>query len=301
MAPIDDPEIWRTMLENLPAGVCVLDPQKTIVLWSAGAERMTGHLRHEVIGHSCVAEPLVHCDQPGCEFCGEHCPAAQSMKTSQSVDTRGFLRHKDGHEVAVRIRAIPVRNRHGSVIGALETFDELQPGREASAVTPDSLDPATGVLNPAIMQAHLQVTLQSIVAFEAPRWILLLQVQRLAHFRASLGREPASSLLRVIARTVEGLLRGSDLIGRWSDDQFLLIVDGSREEPIHMFTERIRRMVAAEAIEWWGERRSLPVRIAAVIAQPGDTLPSVLQRLNAFPQGPSAGSHGSQRGTLPGS
>ena len=138
MAPIDDPEIWRTMLENLPAGVCVLDPQKTIVLWSAGAERMTGHLRHEVIGHSCIAEPLVHCDQPGCEFCDEHCPAAQSMKTSQSVDTRGFLRHKDGHEVAVRIRAIPVRNRHGSVIGALETFDELQPGREASAVTPDS-------------------------------------------------------------------------------------------------------------------------------------------------------------------
>jgi hypothetical protein len=45
--------------------------QKKIVLWSDGAERITGRLRPEVIGHSGVSETLLHCDQPGCEFCKE--------------------------------------------------------------------------------------------------------------------------------------------------------------------------------------------------------------------------------------
>jgi hypothetical protein len=45
--------------------------QKRILLWSDGAEHITGHLRHEVIGPNCMAEPLLRCNQPGCEFCGK--------------------------------------------------------------------------------------------------------------------------------------------------------------------------------------------------------------------------------------
>lgn len=74
MATFEDAEIYRNMLENMPVALCVVDLQKRIVFWSSGAERLTRHLRHEVVGHSCIAEPLLHCDQPGCEFCDEHCP-----------------------------------------------------------------------------------------------------------------------------------------------------------------------------------------------------------------------------------
>jgi hypothetical protein len=45
--------------------------QKKIVFWSDGAERITGHLRHEVIGRSCVGKAVLHCQQPGCEFGSE--------------------------------------------------------------------------------------------------------------------------------------------------------------------------------------------------------------------------------------
>ena len=56
MSALNEPEICRNILESLPTGVCAVDMQKKIVPWSDGAERMTGHLRHEVIGHSCLAE-----------------------------------------------------------------------------------------------------------------------------------------------------------------------------------------------------------------------------------------------------
>ena len=69
MPAFSDPEIYRSILESLPTGLCVINLEKKIVLWSDGAERITGHLRHEVIGHSCTGETLLHCDQPDCEWC----------------------------------------------------------------------------------------------------------------------------------------------------------------------------------------------------------------------------------------
>jgi len=50
MSAFDEFDVCRDILESLLAGVCVVDMQKKIVFWSDGAERITGHLRHEVIG-----------------------------------------------------------------------------------------------------------------------------------------------------------------------------------------------------------------------------------------------------------
>jgi two-component system cell cycle response regulator len=127
MSLFHDADICRSIIDSLPAGVCVVDMQKKIVFWSHGAERITGHLRHEVIGHSCIGEAVLHCDQPGCEFCNEDCPVARAIKTSQPAETIGFLQHKAGYEIPVRLRAVPVHNQHGSIIGAAETFEEMQP------------------------------------------------------------------------------------------------------------------------------------------------------------------------------
>jgi diguanylate cyclase (GGDEF)-like protein/PAS domain S-box-containing protein len=233
-------------LESLPIGVCVVDIHKKIVLWSDGAERITGHPRHEVIGHSCVAEPLLHRDQPGCEFCSEECPVGRAIKTSHAAEATGFLHHKAGHEVPVRIHAVPVHNEHGSIIGAVETFEDLQqaahPTRgEPCEETPDFIDPVTGVASRAMMQSHLRQALSSFSELQIPFGLLFLRVEGLPHFRASLGQEAASSSLRVVARTLESTLWITDFVGRWAEEQFLVILSGCREDARSVVRERIRR------------------------------------------------------------
>lgn len=284
MSPFDDPELCRGILESVPTGLCVVDLQKKIMFWSNGAERITGHLRHDVIGHSCVSEPLLHCDQPGCEFCNDHCAAARAIKTSHPADATGFVRHKAGHEIPVRIRAVPVHNQHGSVIGAVETFEDLQlaasPDRgEPVRPLPDCIDPATGVASRVMMHTHLRHSLATFKEMHLPFGVLLLRVEGLSNFRASLGPEAASSLLRVVARTLESALWITDFIGRWGEDRFLAIVGGCREEAISAVRERIRRSLAGEAIEWWGERRSLPISVGKATVQADDTLETLLARL----------------------
>src|SRR5580704_2838698 len=153
MSLSQDPEILRGILESLPTGLCIIDMQKKIVLWSAGAERITGHLRHEVVGHSCIPEPLLHCDRQDCEWCSEDCPLARAIKTSQAIEANSFMRHREGYEIPVRVCAVPVHNAHGSIIGAIETFAEL-PAATLDLLAPGHKDPAsldniTGLASPA--------------------------------------------------------------------------------------------------------------------------------------------------------
>jgi diguanylate cyclase (GGDEF)-like protein/PAS domain S-box-containing protein len=285
MSPfLHDSEICRSILESLPAGLCLVDLEKRIVLWSDGAERITGRLRHEVIGHSCISEALLHCDQPGCEFCHEDCPIARAIKTSRSTEAEGFLHHKTGYEIPVRVRAVPVHNQHGSIIGAVETFEELQPaattsGREYRATLAACTDDVTSVASHARMRSHLRETLTTFVEFQVPFGVLGIRLEGLQHFRASLGPEAASSILRVVARTLEGALWRTDFVGRWADDQFLVILNGCREEVLPPVRERVRHLLSGDGIEWWGERRSLPVSIGNASARVDDSVESLIERL----------------------
>ena len=283
MSSFHDPEICRSILESLPAGLCVIDMQKKIVFWSDGAERITGHLRHEVIGHSCVSETLLHCDQPGCEFCKEDCPVSRAIKTSHPVEAIGFLHHKAGYEIPVRIRAVPVHNQHGSIIGAAETFEEMQSSsrtnhRDDGPKLPGSVDEATSVASPTLMRSHLGETLAKSVELQVPFGVLCLRLEGLPHFRASFGPEASSSLLRVVAHSLESTLWTTDVIGRWGDDQFLVILNSCRDEALPSVRERLRRILAGDGIEWWGERHSLPISIGQASALPDDTVESLIER-----------------------
>jgi len=279
MPPFDDSEIWRGLFEDLPIGCCVLDTHKRIILWSVGAERITGHLRHEVVGHSCVGETLLHCDQPGCEFCSEQCPLAKAMKMSQPAEALAFLHHKSGHEVPVQVHAVPVHNSRGAIIGAVETFDRhLSTKFSHRADLPGSIDEVTGIASRAAMQSHLRHAFSAFSDTQVPFGLLCLRLVGLDRFRASFGHEAGDSLLRLAARTLEGSLWNTDFAGRWAEDQFLVILNGCREDALPPVREHLRRMLANDSIEWWGERRSLPVGIGQATVQPGDTLETLLAR-----------------------
>jgi diguanylate cyclase (GGDEF)-like protein/PAS domain S-box-containing protein len=293
MSSLHDFEVCRSILESLPAGLCVIDVHKTIVFWSDGAERITGHLRHEVIGKSCVAEPLLYCDQPGCEFCSDECPLARALKAARPTEALGFLHHKAGHEVPVRARAVPVRNPHGSVIGVVAVFEHRHEfsisDQDDDGRRPGCVDEITGVSNRDMLQPLLRETLATFADMQIPFSILCLRLERLDHFRASFGHEAESSLLRVVAHTIEGALWRTDFVGRWTHDQFLVILNGCRDQELYAVRERLRRMLANDAIEWWGERRSLPLSIGQATAQTGDTVESLLDRAQKSLDAASAG------------
>ena len=283
MSAFQDPEICRSLLECLQVGICVVDLQKKIVLWSDGAERITGFLRHEVVGRPCNGRTLLHCDQSKCESCGVECPVGAAIQRAHPAESEGYLHHKEGHRIPVHVWAVPARDAHGSIIGVLQSFEEPHEPedggtREQGLKNSGCVDEITGVANHAIMQSHLRETLGTFAELQVPFGILCLRLDGLDAFRATFGPEAASSMLRMVSHTLELAVWRTDHVGRWSDDQFLVILNGCSGDSLRSVSGRIIRMLENDGIEWWGEKRSVSFSVGQTAARPGDTSDSMLDR-----------------------
>ncbi|MGD0270433.1 MAG: diguanylate cyclase [Candidatus Sulfotelmatobacter sp.] len=283
MPAFQDPEIYRDILDGLPIGVSVLDLAKKIVFWSDGAQQITGYARIDVLGHSCRENVFLHCNELSCETCAEKCSIATALHDAKTVETLGLIHHKAGHRTPVRICAIPLRDRHGSIIGIIQTFEEhfALAGPDANNQSMKEhgwLDEVTGLPNQAVMQSHLRETLGTFTEVHIPFGIAYLQVNDLGRFRSSYGQGAARSILQVLAKTLRNTVWPTDFVGSWSDGRFLVILMGCSEEAVHAIGGRILKMMSSASIHWWGEDLSVTVSIGSTGARAGDSVESLLQR-----------------------
>jgi len=153
------------------------------------------------------------------------------MKTAHPVEASGFLHHKSEYEVPVRIRAIPVHNPHGSIIGAVEPFDELEQSdfHGTARSPPGIVDDVTCVASQAQTKSYLREALAAFTERQVAFAVMRLRLQGLEHFRAAFGPDAASSLLRVVARSLASDLWRTDVVGRWAYDEFLVVLNGCSE------------------------------------------------------------------------
>jgi len=283
MPAFPDPETYRDILDELQIGVSVLDLRKKIVFWSDGAERITGYSRIEVLGHSCTENILLHCNHSSCEMCSDKCPIATALHDAKPVEAASFIHHKSGHRTAVHAWAIPLRDKHGSIIGIIQTFEG-----EFAVNGPDPndrsmkergwLDDTTGLPNQAMMQSHLRETLGTFAELQIPFGIVCVEARELNQFRSRYGQEAATSMLQVLARTLRNTVWPTDFVGRWTEGRFLVILIGCGEAAMQSVSERMLRLMASATIEWWGEELSVAVSIGRAGAVAGDTPESIVQR-----------------------
>lgn len=306
MSGFHDPEIYRTILESLKTGLCVADRERRIVFWNEGAEAITGYLRHEVVGHPCKDNILRHCNGRSCELCGEHCALTAVLHNAKPVEATGYLHHKAGHRLFVHLWVLPLRDEHGSVIGTIQCFEGRvpNPDRRTSGVSAGFLDPVTGVSNHAIMQSRLREALTTFAEMSIPFGVLCIQLHGMDHFRANYGPEAENSILRVAAQTIVNSLRPTDYVGRWTKDQFLVVLTSCRPTSLDAIGDRIGRIVASGGIEWWGEELHLAVTVVKILPQAGEKLESLLRRVEEpFREGSSTERSGAaaagNRGTSP--
>ncbi|HWY22673.1 MAG TPA: diguanylate cyclase [Candidatus Acidoferrum sp.] len=283
MPAFQDPETYRDILNGLQIGVSVLDMEKRIVFWSDGAEQITGYARIDVLGHSCAENILLHCNQTSCEMCNEKCPIAGALHDGKPVEGANFIHHKSGHRTPVHTWAIPLRDKHGSIIGVIQTFEgecavNGPNPNDRSMKEHGWLDDTTGLPNPAMMHSHLRETLGTFAEIQIPFGVVCLKLHELSQFRARYGQEAATSMLVVLARTLRNAVWPTDFVGRWSEGRFLVILVGCGEDAMQTISDRMLKLMASATIDWWGEELSVAVSMGRTVAVAGDTIESLVER-----------------------
>jgi PAS domain S-box-containing protein/diguanylate cyclase (GGDEF)-like protein len=283
MVDLTDQRVFEAVVDSLETGVYVVDRHRKIVYWNQGAERISGYLRQDVTGRFCRDNILVHSDGHEAVLCQTACPLADCMREGQPREAWVYMRHRAGHRVPVHVRAIPLRDRTGEIVGAAEIFEEQ--AIAADEAEPDALsecgclDEATKLPNHELMGSYLREQFDLFAEHGIPFGVIVIQPARLQTFGAAHGQEAMRAMLRVTAQTLKKTLHPRDLLGRWRGDQFLVILPSCSQRLIERVEERLRATIQGSAIQWWGDQLSVAVWIAKAEVTQGDTLDSLLRRL----------------------
>jgi PAS domain-containing protein len=78
MSDFADPNLFRSILEQLHTAVYVVGRDGKIVFWNDGAERITGYLRRDVIGRVCADNFLGETDGNEIAWWGDRLPVTVS-------------------------------------------------------------------------------------------------------------------------------------------------------------------------------------------------------------------------------
>ena len=265
MALFDDPEILRSVLENLPTGVSVMGRDGKILFWNHGAERITGHLRQDVVGHLCREDFLGNADGGEEEVSGAEAALAAVLRDGKAADSQVSFRHKSGYLVPVRLRASAIRDAHGTIAGVAECFDEILDmaewdTRRNKLAEYGCLDAATGVLTHKMLESRLNDCLAHYAGMPVPFCIVCISFDHLEDVKARYGVGAIAAVLRVSGQTLQNSLRPTDHLGRWQENEFLAIVAECNRTEILRVGERLRKTISRAKITWWGD--SLPVTIS---------------------------------------
>jgi|SRR5579863_3260743 len=281
-----DPEMFHILLDSLPTAVYVVDRNGKILFWNQGAERITGHLRHEVLGHSRSNSILTQCNEVSCPACGEECPFSNARKEGKPRELRLALHHKLGHSLPVVFRITPLRDPQGSIIYVAGSFEEQrrrEGDRNQRTTIPQACLDESGVANRELIQFHLRKNLAGFAEHQLPFSVLCIELDQFDHLRTTYGREASDAMARAVAETLRDSLRPSDFVGRWAEDQFLVILSNCGSLGVQKAGERIHRMVTNAGIHWWGDWLRAITFMGHAAAQTGDTVHSLMQR--AQPRG----------------
>jgi len=283
MSPDLDQNQYRAILESLPNGIYVVDLERTILFWNSGAEKITGYLRHEVIGRRCPDNLLRHCDDNYTPLCEEGCPLQGTMSDGQPREAAVYLRHKEGQRVPVQVRSVAIRDAAGAIVGAAESFDERHPARETqlhahALAVENRLDRLTGISDHGSVEAYLKAALEDFADDHASLGILSLRVDDLDSLQKRYGGQGTHRVMRTVAETLSKNPPPGGVVGCWADDRFVIILADCPAGILTRIAGMLKQVTESAAIPWWGDRLSVTVSLGGTTAQEGDTAESLLVR-----------------------
>jgi len=278
-----DESFYRDVLENLADGVYFVDPDRTIIFWNKGAERITGFYKNEVVGKSCYANILNHVDTEGNQLCEHLCPLAKTLQDGKIRTADLFLQHKDGRRVPVSIRIAPMRIGD-RIIGAVESFTDSSSTNAAllrvKYLERESLtDPTTGIGNRRYTENTLISRLEENKRYDWKFGFLFIDLDHFKNVNDTYGHSAGDMVLKVIAAELAGNLRSFDFIGRWGGEEFVIILVNMEEEPAVLeLAERLRMLVEKSSIAYQDQHIHVTISIGATLSLTDDTLETLVQR-----------------------
>jgi two-component system response regulator HydG len=120
-------QLWNVdflnqIIDTMAEGLFTLDDQGIITSWNKSMGKISGYSEQEAIGKNCTLIECSKCFGKACPTGIKKCGVIQHGKTEAK---ECFIKHKDGHDIAVIKNARLSRDENGQILGIVETITDL--------------------------------------------------------------------------------------------------------------------------------------------------------------------------------
>jgi len=281
-------ETFMQLVDHLPYGVYITKPDRTIVFWNQGAEKITGYSREEMIGKKCPETHMHHLDDHGTPLCETYCPLLTTFENGDPRSKKVVFTHKEGHLVVVNAHFIPLRNEEGKLELVAETFEMMHAIDRDTPIVKNLYkmayhDSLTGLPNRTYLESLLKLRFSGLRRLQYPFALLFADIDHFHEFNEIHGHILGDKMLKEFARVMTLYSRRDDTIGRWGGEEFIGVYMIKRPRDIFPISRRFQEIVKTISIpKGNNEFLSVTFSVGITVAKPEDTPESLIGRADRY-------------------
>jgi diguanylate cyclase (GGDEF)-like protein/PAS domain S-box-containing protein len=267
----DRTELLEAALDSFPQGIALLGVEGEVVFWNRTAEAITGHAGLDLVGRA-VPEALK-------VLLEWRAPPGDAEPDSDPQSGHGCLvhaRHKLGHDIQAMARTLPLRDGLGVRIGSAVVFHSAE---NLEALPHGETGASDGVeASQANLMDRLEALFEDFTRGGLAFGLLWITVDQAHELRKTHGAGACETMLEKVERVLAQGLRPAEELGRWGDDEFLVISHECAPEMLAVRAQALAGLARTADFRWWGDRVSVTVSAGAAQVEQAEALAQLLQR-----------------------
>ncbi len=262
--------LLESALDSLPGGVALLDQDGEVVLWNQAAEAITGYGLIDLPAGA-ILEALQPLLDPAL-----HGPPKAGTESAPDRGAMLHARHKLGHDVPLIARLLILRDGLGERLGLAVLF---HPAERLDALPHGEPGDDPGVESgQADLEERLRSEFEDFERNGQSLGVLWIAVDQGPELRKTHGAAASKAMLEKVRRALAVGLRPTDELGRWGDDEFLVITHERTAQMLAGHARTLAGLTRTADFRWWGDRLSLTVSVGAAQAEPQEAPSLLLKR-----------------------
>jgi len=277
------PNLCNSVLDQVQDAVVWIGKDRKIVALNKAAEQVTGRDAASLMGKTCFEGPALFVDYGGVDICREKCPVAMTLEDGAPRNLEVYLQHKEGFRTPASLRIIPVFKEDGEVIGAVETFNSTAPKITlplglAELEKMGLVETETGIPSKQYLDMTLATRVEEFQKYGLSFGLIYVDIDNYGKILERHGRFNAGKILRTVARTLHKNIRFFDIVGRWSTEEFLIVLLNIDEGRLDIVANKLRLLVAESYITTETGMLNATVSMGASLVLRYDTVESLIKR-----------------------
>ncbi len=251
----------QVTLESIGDGVITTDADANVVYMNSVAEQFTGWNRDAARGRG--LDKVFRLWDESIEALHEY-PITDCLRDGRGLrhDGHHLLVSREGTRIEIQDSAGPIRDRDGSIIGAVVVFhdvSQLQSMARRMAFLA-SHDPLTGLLNRREFEERLKAVLETARSENVDHALLYLDLDQFKIVNDTCGHIAGDELLKQLAHHLAREIRSSDVLARLGGDEFGIILERCSVDKARRIADGLRQFIKDFRFVW--QQRSFEIGVS---------------------------------------